>query len=506
MVETIDAGASDCEADATLRRASRAATVLLALVTLGDFLIFGHAPGLNLFAYAVAIAMGLLVLFIGLLPARPTAIALSLALVASAPLLETPSLLGILLAALGLAMLALVLAGLAPSRVLSWPKAMQDFIIIAPLRLVVDWAEILSLAAQRRLGRGMGRALVVWIVPLVCAMVFLLLFSAANPLIEQVLQHLDPVSALWSFDPARLVFWFVLAFLLWPLLVPRLARWRGVQRAEVYGPERENLLFGEAAIFRALIVFNVLFAVQTGLDLTYLWGGVALPDGMSHATYAHRGAYPLIATALLAAAFVLAAMRRNGPGESNPLIRRLVYAWIAQNIFLCTSSILRLDLYIETYSLTELRLAAGIWMGLVALGLGLILLRIWLRQSNQWLVATNLLAFVATLYGCALTDFSAVIARFNVDHSYELTGRGTALDLYYFSRLGPDVIPALDSFVARLPPRSARAQDAQGLRDILTAQFVQRDTDWRSWSLRDWRLEQYLAGQQALATGPHTDK
>ena len=62
-------------------------------------------------------------------------------------------------------------------------------------------------------------------------------------------------------------------------------------------------------------MFNALFAVQTVLDLTYLWGGVALPDGMTYATYAHRGAYPLIVTALLAAGFVLvddAAGQRHG--------------------------------------------------------------------------------------------------------------------------------------------------------------------------------------------------
>ena len=47
---------------------------------------------------------------------------------------------------------------------------------------------------------------------------------------------------------------------------------------------------------RSLILFNALFALQTVLDLTYLWGGASLPDGMSHAEYAHRGAYPLIAT------------------------------------------------------------------------------------------------------------------------------------------------------------------------------------------------------------------
>ena len=66
--------------------------------------------------------------------------------------------------------------------------------------------------------------------------------------------------------------------------------------------------------------------VQTVLDAAYLWGGVALPDGMTYASYAHRGAYPLIVTALLAAGFVLAAMRPGSATSNDPLIRRLVYA------------------------------------------------------------------------------------------------------------------------------------------------------------------------------------
>ena len=66
------------------------------------------------------------------------------------------------------------------------------------------------------------------------------------------------------------------------------------------------------AVTRSLILFNVMFALQSALDLTYLWGGASLPNDMTYAYYAHRGAYPLIATALLAAGFVLIAMR---PGD-----------------------------------------------------------------------------------------------------------------------------------------------------------------------------------------------
>ena len=210
------------------------------------------------------------------------------------------------------------------------------------------------------------------------------------------------------------------------------------------------------AVTRSLILFNVLFALQSGLDLTYLWGGASLPDGMTYAHYAHRGAYPLIATALLAAGFVLIAMRPGGPAEQSRLIRPLVLAWIGQNILLVISSIFRLDLYVAAYSLTYLRLAAFIWMGLVAAGLLLMLIQIKLKKPNSWLVTANAISLALVLYGCCFINAPRLVASYNVEHSRENGGTGPNLDLQYLAfarsagaarRLKPHVnkIPALQS-------------------------------------------------------------
>jgi hypothetical protein len=39
-------------------------------------------------------------------------------------------------------------------------------------------------------------------------------------------------------------------------------------------------LINARSVTRALILFNVMFAAQTLMDVGYLWGGVRLPDGM----------------------------------------------------------------------------------------------------------------------------------------------------------------------------------------------------------------------------------
>ena len=185
---------------------------------------------------------------------------------------------------------------------------------------------------------------------------------------------------------------------------------------ESSSPTEGNLLdfFGTATILRSLILFNLLFAVQTVLDVIYLWGNAALPADITYAAYAHRGAYPLIVTALLAAGFVLIAMKPGGPAERSPVIRPLVYLWVAQNVMLVISSILRLDLYVQIYLLTYWRIAAFVWMLLVAIGLVLIVARIALRRSDEWLIRANLITLISTLYICSLVNFAAIIADYNV--------------------------------------------------------------------------------------------
>ncbi|MGO6852756.1 DUF4173 domain-containing protein (plasmid) [Rhizobium leguminosarum] len=478
-----------------IRRYPGRIAVLLGLVALADFLIFGQEPGINLFLFALAVCAGILLPATKELSPSKAALLLGLSLLASAPLLETPSAMGFALCLSALMSVALVSGKLMPRSLTGLPLVFSRFALVVPLRLAEDVGKYLATPAKRSSLTEVRRSAGLWVMPLILASVFLLLFAAANPVIEVTLRSIRFDVLLKFLDPWRIGFWIMIAAVVWALLRPRLkrrfARWQA-GRAFMIVPTKNSPL-GHASLLRSLLLFNALFAVQTLLDLVYLWGGADLPDHMSHAEYAHRGAYPLIATALLAAGFVLLAMRPDGPGDKSPLIRGLVYAWIGQNILLCLSSMLRLELYVEAYSLTELRVAAGLWMGIVAVGLALILLRIVLRRSNEWLIATNLASLIAILYLSAFIDLPAFIARFNVAHSQEISQEGPPLDIDYLSSLGLSAIPALDLYLLKLPTHliDQRSQ-AVTVRYYLARNFEMRRRDWRSWTFRSARLDNYL--------------
>ncbi|MBX5182200.1 DUF4173 domain-containing protein [Rhizobium sp. NZLR5] len=485
-----------------MRRGSGRMTGLLALVALSDFLIFGHEPGINIFLFALAVCAATL-LSASKRPRLSQAIMLlGFSVLASAPLLESPSLTGIAFCLGALMSVALVSARLLPRRLSALPLVFFRFALVVPLRLAEDIRKYLATPGKRYSFAGTRQSIALWIMPLILAAVFVSLFAAANPLIEIALRSIDFAVLLQFLDLWRIGFWMIVAIVVWAMLRPRLKR-RGARsqaaRAFMIVPTR-NAPLGYASLLRALVLFNALFAVQTLLDLVYLWGGADLPDHMSRAEYAHRGAYPLIATALLAAGFVLVAMRRGGPGDQSPLIRGLVHAWIGQNILLCLSSMLRLGLYVEVYSLTELRVAAGLWMGLVAIGLFLILLRILLSRSNEWLIAMNLASLLVVLYISAFIDFPDIIARFNVAHNQEITEEGPPLDLDYLSSLGPSAIPALDLYLHMLPDQLIdKRNQALAIRYYLVRDFARRPHDWRNWTFRAARLETYLLSPAAIA-------
>lgn len=222
---------------------------------------------------------------------------------------------------------------------------------------------------------------------------FIGLFSLANPVfrawVKQALKWLPGV----LLSPGEVFFWLLTGFLaevatgmlLWARCCARLRAYAPELAGREPPAELSQLLARVATRARAL--FNAVFLVQNLLDVKYLWAGAALPAGVTYATYAHRGAYPLVAIALLAGVLtvlIFSTGRSAEPGWKWPRI--LVYLWLGQNVFLIASSILLLGKYVFVYSLTRLRLAAAVWMLLAAAGFCFILIKIVRGKSLRWLV------------------------------------------------------------------------------------------------------------------------
>lgn len=456
-----------------------------------DFLFYRHPLGLNTALFGTGLLGSILLTNagrhrFGTAAAWLVALLLPLLLVNAWRVSGT----ALLLAACGLCMLQWTLrAGwtahgtvwlgrLAAATVAAWARPLQDHRLIQ--RLQRGGRPGVAAAAAVTLGR--------WLLPVVLSAVFVGLFAVANPLIakwlnagwtrlSRFLAHLDLPAA------DRLLLWFLAFMLFWGLirLRPNGIRLPRPPAEPVSTPPEAP--GGEALTVRCLGLFNLVFALQNLLDARYLMGGAQLPEGMSYAEYAHRGAYPLVVTALLAAAFLLWAFAPTGAAQHSRAARALVYLWVAQNIFLMLSAVWRLCLYIDVYSLTRWRAAAAVWMLLVALGLLWICLRIGLARSNGWLVNVNALTLAAVLYACAFVNWPGFIAAYNAQHCEEVRGDGPMLDYRYMQALGQEALPALLWYGQHARP--VRAPDSY--RETVNALETHLDVhlgDWRGWSWR----------------------
>jgi hypothetical protein len=460
-----------------------------ALVALGDWLFSGWTGGATLGVYALLLLVAVAATRPAVLRSRGALAACAAAALFASALVDNPTHL-----AAALFLIAASLATLLPRGRFDdgwrWTIRLLCHFVLSLPQPARDW---MQLRRARRRGGSLSLAarLPVLTLPVAGSLIFLLLFANANPLISDAFSRVDPGAVLGGFSASRIFLWLILALLIWSLLRPAACvPLPASTRAD------EIVLPGVslASVTISLLAFNIIFAVQNGLDIAFLWSGARLPDGVTLAEYAHRGAYPLIATALLAALFVLATLRERSEMAASALVRRLVYLWIAQNVLLVASTMLRTFDYVDAYSLTRLRIAAFLWMALVAIGLLLICYRIWRRRSAAWLINANLLAASVLLAACTVIDLGAVAAAWNVRHTREVGGPGAPLDLCYLNGLGASSLLPLIEIESRgigpvLRKRVAWSRNHQ--MDRLEAQ----QGDWRTWTLRGARR---LARAKAL--------
>lgn len=336
---------------------------------------------------------------------------------------------------------------------------------------VIDARRVLRVR-RRRERPGLRRILPQIALPLLGSVIILALLSSANPVIEQALGGLLDLS--WLFPtPMRVFSWLILFICCWSLLRPRLPRFL----LGTFDGHGDLALPGVTveSVRLSLIAFNALFALQNGMDLAWLWRLMPLPAGISLAEYAHRGAYPLIVTALLAGGFVLVALRPGSQTAAVPAIRRMVVLWVAQNLLLVINAALRTLDYIGAYSLTSLRIAALLWMGLVAVGLVLICWRMLGSKSSAWLINANTAFAMALLLGCSFVDLDAMAAMYNVRHARELGGGGAPIDMCYLQRMGPSALLPLAELEQHPAPEAIHLM-ARQMRE--NAQVDAINADW----------------------------
>lgn len=369
---------------------------------------------------------------------------------------------------------ALALGSLALHGSRSWPGVLLGSVGLVPsIAAGVRWGWH-GVRARADDSRGRVRTAVrTSVVAVVLLVVFGTLFASADAAFADLLGSLTPDVSVGD-SPWR-VFLFVLG-LAGALAAAHSAaapvRW---DRITV----RPGKARSRAEWALPLIVLNLLFAAFIALQLAVLLGGydkVLEETGLTPSEYARQGFWQLLWATVLTLLVIALALRwapRGGPRDRT-LVRGVLGVLCVLTLVVVASALRRMDLYVDAFGLTRLRIsvaAVELWLGVVLvliLAAGVFGARM-LPRAVAVSAAAGVLAF-------GLLSPDGLIAEQNVQRYQS----DRTIDIQYLKGLSADAVPALDELPE--PLRSCALRNFQ--RD-----FAVEDTPWyaSSWGEREAR-------------------
>ncbi len=164
-----------------------------------------------------------------------------------------------------------------------------------------------------------------------------------------------------------------------------------------------------------LSALNVLILIFNITDIQsvwfFEWGGDFLKE------FVHEGTWILIFAILCSSLIALFFFKDNLNFYSkNKLIKSLSITWIAQNIVMAISVIIRNYWYMTYFGLAYKRIAVLFFLVLAIIGLITVIIKITNKKTAFYLLKTNSFAAIILIAFSSFVDWNVVIAKYNFNN------------------------------------------------------------------------------------------
>jgi uncharacterized protein DUF4153 len=352
----------------------------------------------------------------------------------------------------------------------------------------VTWTELPSGGALRQ-ARAVGvGALVAF--PLL--LIFGALFASADPVFGNVVTSVVDVDfvSLASHTVLIVLGSTLAAGYLWGVFL------HNPSRSAAGGAGGGDFSLGILPVGTALGLLDLLFLVFVVVQLRYFFGGAELirgTTGLTYAEYARRGFFELVTASALALPVLLGAnwALRYEPAGRLRTFRQLAGLLLALLVVVMASALRRMQLYVDEFGLSEIRLYSTAFMVYLA---GLLAWFAWtvLRGHQRRFAFGALVQGFAVLAGLHLLNPDALIIRTNLARSPV----HRPFDAVYAASLSADAVPDLLAAFPRLDDKE-KCRAASGLLGRWTARAPGGDGDWRTWNLARARARRSVRAQEA---------
>jgi hypothetical protein len=194
-----------------------------------------------------------------------------------------------------------------------------------------------------------------------------------------------------------------------------------------------------------LVLVNVIYAIFSVIQFTYLFGGSSfvLPSSYTYAEYARKGFFELVVVSIINFGILLFGMTfvKKDNKKIFIAIRILLTLLVIFTLILLVSAFYRMSVYEQAYGFTYLRIFVQTFMIMLFFLSVANIIYIW--HLNFPVIKSYFIISLTIYIIMNFANVDVIIARNNIDRYFE-SGQ---IDIYYLESLSYDAIPQMEIFL-----------------------------------------------------------
>ncbi len=359
------------------------------------------------------------------------------------------------------------------------------------------------------------------LLPILVVYVFYWIFKFANPIFDELSDSLFIKINDWFIDIFENVSFLQILFTLWGFMIMAWYFYKNKKDHVVHDEEKysENItrkrkkvfvnkfMYGKKGLKQLLknefrigimmiILVNILLLLINIIDISTLWFNFNYTEDTDLKQFVHEGTYLLILSILLSIGIMIFFFRKNLNFYRNKKkLQIFSYIWIAQNIVLLISVIIRNLHYIEYFGLAYKRIGVFFFLIMVVYGLITLYMKIKDIKSTFWLFKINTWAVYIGFVLFAIPDWDIIIAKHNLNHELK-DNMETSFLLSFDEKAFPLIDQRKDILQQSTSLNTYRyySENYEFFYEIAVANFMENysEKSWLSWNYADAKAHKYF--------------